>query len=48
VHWDPEIYIANPYNALQQTVTYKIIRNEKKTIVCEIRKVKGMFYETLE
>ena len=48
-HWDPEIFIENTCGPTpKQTVTYKIIREDKKTIVCETRRVSGTFYETLE
>ena len=55
--WKPELYIENAIKDIREDVTYRImpsfrndtkIVNEKNLMICEIRKVNGVFYENLE
>ena len=47
-HWYPDLFIENTIGSLKEEIKYKIIRKNGKTFVCEMRNVKGIFYETLE
>ena len=47
-YWHPDLFIENTVGNIKQEIKYKIIRKYGKTFVCEMRNVKGIFYETLE
>ena len=47
-YWTPDLFIENSIGAVKQDIKYKIVKKNNKTFVCEMRNVKGMFYETLE
>ncbi|CAF1069948.1 unnamed protein product [Brachionus calyciflorus] len=47
LEWKPEIYIENALNEPKEEITYRIIQSEN-LMVCEIRKIKGVFWENLE
>ena len=47
-YWTPDLFIENTIGNIKQDIKYKIVKKNNKTFVCEMRNVKGMFYETLE
>ena len=47
-HWEPELFIENAVGNLKQDIKYKIEEKEGKTIVHEMRMIKGVFWEKLE
>ena len=48
IKWTPDIYIDNCVNEPRQQSTYKIVLEDGKFMVIEIKKLKGTFYENLE
>lgn len=47
-HWEPELYIDNAVGKLKEENSYKILRKDGKTTVCESKIVSGTFWEKLE
>jgi hypothetical protein len=47
-HWEPELFIENAVGSLKQDISYKMIRRDGKVYVCEMRMVRGIFWEKLE
>jgi hypothetical protein len=47
-YWTPDLFIENTIGNIKQDIKYKIIKRANKTFVCEMRNIKGVFYETLE
>ena len=48
LEWKPELYIENVINDAKEEITYRIVQQQSGLMVCEIRKVKGVFWENLE
>lgn len=46
--WKPELYIDNAINDPREQVSYKILFEDKKYLVSEVKKLKGIFSENLE
>lgn len=46
-YWIPSIFIENTIGSIQEKIDYKITNKGKRKFVSEIRKIKGLFYETL-
>jgi hypothetical protein len=48
--WTPGLYIDNAIKDLHEDISYKIVpdRVSKKFLICEMRKVRGIFWENLE
>ena len=54
--WTPDLYVENGISNIKEEVVYKVIlhrsrdntEDEPKLMICELRKVMGMFYENLE
>ena len=47
-HWDPELFIQNAVGNLKQDIKYKIERVDNRTMIYEMRMIKGVFWERLE
>jgi hypothetical protein len=47
-NWEPELFIENALGSLKQDISYKMIRRDGKVFVCEMRMIKGIFWEKLE
>jgi hypothetical protein len=47
-NWEPELFIENSVGNLRQDVKYKIEKINGKTMIYEMRMIKGSFYERLE
>ena len=47
-HWEPELFIENAVGNLKQDINYKMIRRDGKVFVCEMRMIRGIFWEKLE
>ena len=43
--WRPEIYIDNVIGDLKEDVYYRTVMDGNDTMVCEIRRIKGLFWE---
>lgn len=49
VHWNPMLSIENALDLSKNNVTYKIEKdNSNKTVITEMRRAKGTFWERLE
>lgn len=50
-HWNPKLYIENAMQLTKEDVRYKVAKDAfdgRNTVVTEIRKVRGYFWERLE
>jgi len=48
VNWDPELFIENSVGNLKQDIKHRVEKKDDKTIVVEMRTIKGIFWERLE
>jgi hypothetical protein len=48
VYWKPDLYIENALGNLSQEVRYRVEKQGQKTIIVEMRNIKGFFWERLE
>ena len=48
VNWDPELFIENSVGNLKQDIKHRVEKRDDKTIVVEMRTIKGIFWERLE
>ena len=48
--WKPDVYVDNAINDSKDEVTYRIVNDYEndQLLICETRKVKGLFWECLE
>ena len=47
--WRPELYIENAINDVKEDIRYRVITDDQGALyACEIRKVRGVFFEKLE
>ncbi len=48
MNWDPELFIENSVGNLKQDIKHRVEKREDKTIIVEMRTIKGIFWERLE
>ena len=47
--WKPELYIENAINDIKEDVRYRVVSDDQSNLmICEIRRLKGLFWEKLE
>ena len=48
-HWSPNLFIENVIQLSKEEISYQVEKtDDEQTIVTEVRKVKGVFWERLE
>jgi hypothetical protein len=47
-NWEPELFIENAVGNLKQEIKYKVEKRGNRTLIFEMRTIKGIFWERLE
>ncbi len=48
IHWDPELFCENAVGQLKEEIQYSVKKVNGRTRVCEMRIIRGIFWEKLE